>query len=169
MNLAARWLEGIMNLIQGCSELQEAARLAGLLLGCGKSSVTDAVSEQPLYRGERLELLLGAMCKRGNLACAVVADSTGLPLADHLSPVGGNTLAAITSVFGSAIERSSELLNESIAGHIAMDINYTDKLVLRRFLVSGEPYFLLVICPQEADERVEMELTIEQIIAILNQ
>ena len=106
---------------------------------------------------------------------AVDAELLGLdhgvegPLDDVEPLVVAVTPEGVLLALGSAIERSSELLNESIAGHIAMDINYTDKLVLRRFLVSGEPYFLLVICPQEADERVEMELTIEQIIAILNQ
>lgn len=121
------------------------------------------------YRGERLEYILSSMCRRGGLSGAVVADGKGLPLADFNSPVAGEILAAFTSVLGSALERAGQLLGESGAELISMDINYTDKVVLRRFTVAAEPYFLMVICSQELDERTELELSIEQLMAALSE
>ena len=42
--------------------------------------------------------------------------------------------------------------------HMSVDVNFEDKLVFRRFEVASEPYFLLLLAPQEADERAEVEL-----------
>jgi len=121
------------------------------------------------YRGDRLEYALASLCQRGGLIGAVVADGKGLPLADFQSPVGGDRLAAFTSVLGDALERAGQLLGAQGADVIAMDLNYTDKVVLRRFSLDQEPYFLLVVCSQDLDERAEVELSIEQITAILTQ
>lgn len=179
-----------MSLLQGCSELQETVRLVGELMrpkgvqpGGSKPLTTEASSAQLWaateqlagretlprleYRGDRLEYILSSMCRRGGLSGAVIADTQGLPLADFNSPVGGDTLAAFTSVLGNALERAGTLLGESGAELISMDINYTEKIVLRRFPIEGEHYFFLVICPQELDERTEVELSIEQITAVL--
>lgn len=180
-----------MSLLQGCSELQETVRLFEALLKPkveSRSCVSDivvperlvipqpaaavaAAEKAPLmeYRGDRLEYILSSMCRRGGLSGAVVADAKGLPLADFNSPVGGDTLAAFTSVLGNALERAGTLLGESGAELISMDINYTDKIVLRSFHVEGEQYFFLVICPQELDERTEVELSIEQVTAVLTE
>jgi predicted regulator of Ras-like GTPase activity (Roadblock/LC7/MglB family) len=121
------------------------------------------------YRGDRLEYALVSLCERGGLSGAVVADGQGLPLADYQSPVGGEVLAAFTSVLGGALERAGQLLGAQGADIISMDLNYTDKIVLRRFALEGEPYFLLVICSQDLDERTEVELSIDQITAILSE
>ena len=122
---------------------------------------------QLAYRGDRLEHVLASMCSRGGLSGAVVADGQGLPLADFQSPVGGDVLAAFTSVLGGALERAGLLLGAQGAENISMDLNYTDKVVLRRFAHDGEPYFIMVICSQDLDERSEVELSIEQITSIL--
>jgi predicted regulator of Ras-like GTPase activity (Roadblock/LC7/MglB family) len=182
-----------MSLLQGCSELEETVRLvAGLLKPKIALQVTAqaeaAAAELPqkqepvsvaaiaseempilIYRGDRLEYILSTMCLRGGLRGAIVADSKGLPLADFNSPVHGDTLAAFTSVLGNALDRAGTLLGESGADLISMDINYTDKIVLRSFRVDGERYFFMVICSQNLDERVEVELSIEQIIAVLTE
>lgn len=176
-----------MSLLQGCSELQETARLVAELLkvkggepgkvdqaaaatpAMQQPAIHDESAPQMMYRGDRLEFILSSMCRRGDLSGAVVADGKGLPLADYNSPVGGDILAAFTSVLGSALERAATLLGESGAELISMDINYTDKIVLRRFTVAGEPYFLMVICSQSLDERTELELSIEQIITVLTE
>ena len=178
-----------MSLLQGCSELQETVRLFEVLMkpkgGQLSSSVILDSSKQLLpatgqptvletqprleYRGDRLEFILSSMCRRGGLNGAVVADSKGLPLADFNSPVGGDILAAFTSVLGNALERAGTLLGESGAEIISMDINYTEKIVLRRFSIEGDQYFFLVICPQELDERTEVELSIEQVTAVLTE
>lgn len=181
-----------MSLLQGCSELKETVRLFETLLkpkgesrSCAPAMVLPeppviskpavaavaAAEKEPQleYRGDRLEYILSSMCRRGGLSGAVVADAKGLPLADYNSPVGGETLAAFTSVLGNALERAGTLLGESGAELISMDINYTDKIVLRSFRVAGEQYFFLVICPQELDERTEVELSIEQVTAVLTE
>lgn len=178
-----------MSLLQGCSELNETARLAAELLGLAPATPAAAppVTEMPpdtppvqplhrqsaqmptlAYRGDKLEFILSSMCQRGGLGGAVVADSQGLPLADFKSPVGGDTLAAFTSVLGGALERAASLLGATNTELISIDISYTDKIVLRRFNVAGAPYFLLAICPQELDERTELELSIEQLTAVLS-
>lgn len=168
-----------MSLLRGCSELEETARLVRELLrvpappevaGTQEEAAADEErAPQLAYRGDRLEHILSSMCRRGDLTGAVVADAQGLPLADFNSPVGGDNLAAFTSVLGGALERAGVLLGEYGAELISMDINYSDKVVLRRFVVRGAPYFLMVICSQSLDERTELELSIEQLIAVLSE
>jgi hypothetical protein len=119
------------------------------------------------YRGDRLENTLYAMCKRGGFQGAVIADGNGLPLAVYNSPVGDDAIAAFTIVLGDALEKAGRLLDQSDANNISLDINLTDKAVLRRFAISDLPYFMMMICPQDVDERAEAELSIDQIIAIL--
>jgi len=129
----------------------------------------DTISdEEPLYRGDALENTVVAMCKRGGFSGAVVADSDGLSLAVFNSPVDEDALAAFTVVLGDALEKAGKVLNQQDASYISMDINYTDKVVLRRFLLDDEsPFYMMVICRQEIDERDEVELTIDQIRTIL--
>lgn len=181
-----------MSLLQGCSELQETVRLFEVLMrpkaDPGITSLPSAALEssaqlhparvekqtvelQPRleYRGDRLEYILSSMCRRSGLHGAVISNSQGLPLADFNSPVGADTLAAFTSVLGTALERAGTLLGEIGAELISMDINYTEKIVLRRFPIADDQYFILVICPQEVDERTEVELSIEQITAVLTE
>lgn len=179
-------------MLQGCSELQETARLVEELFRhrgsatrcrdlppfperpmCAETPppAPEPFDEMPQlpYRGDRLEYILASLCRRGGLIGAVVADGKGLPLAEFNSPVGGENLAAFTSVLGNALERAGDLLGEHGANVISMDINYTDKVVLRSFNVEEELCFLLVICSQALDERAEVELSIEQITAILTE
>ena len=128
----------------------------------------DTMSDEPLYRGDLLENTVVAMCKRGGFNGAVVADSDGLSLAIFNSPVDEDALAAFTVVLGDALEKAGKVLNQQEANYISMDINYTDKVVLRRFLLDDEsPFYMMVICRQEVDERDEVELSIDQIRTIL--
>ena len=119
------------------------------------------------FRGDRIEKALEIMCRRGEFIGAVIADINGLPLAVYNSPVGTDALAAFTSVLGNALEKAGHLLNQHGADNISMDINYTDKVVLRHFIVAGQDYYLMIVCPQSVDERSEIELSIEQIISIM--
>ncbi|MDM8541355.1 hypothetical protein QUF90_09720 [Desulfococcaceae bacterium HSG9] len=128
----------------------------------------DTMNDEPLYRGDVLENTVVAMCRRGGFSGAVVADSDGLSLAVFNSPVDEDALAAFTVVLGDALEKAGKVLNQQEASYISMDINYTDKIVLRRFLLDDEsPFYMMVICRQEIDERDEVELTIDQIRTIL--
>lgn len=121
------------------------------------------------YRGDRLENTLYIMCKRGGFVGAVLADNSGLPLAVYNSPVTDEAIAAFTTVLGDALEKAGRLLKQTEANTISMDINYTEKAVLRRFLINDSPYFLMTICPQEVDERAEVELSIDQVTSILKK
>lgn len=118
-------------------------------------------------RGQMLEDILSAMCKRSGFMGAVIADRSGLPLAVFNSPVGDDSVAAFTSVLGDALDRAGMLLKQKDANNISMDINYTDKVVLRRFLSAEQPFYLMVICDQAVDERSEVELSIDQVKTVL--
>jgi hypothetical protein len=162
-----------------CSEIQEAALLFKDLLrhapaappaAPGKTApgAEEPPSQKP-YRGDRLEEALVAMCKRGEFSGSVLADNNGLPLAIHNSPVEDDILAAFTSVLGKSLSETGRLLNQPNANNISMDINYMDKVVLRKFFVNDHPYFLMIIAPQDVDERAELELSINYISNILKE
>ncbi len=122
---------------------------------------------QVVYRSDQLHDSLVAMCKRGGFNGAVVADNNGFPLAAYNSPVDDDVIAAFTSVLGMALEQAGQLLDEHEANHIIMNINYTEKAALRQFFIDDAPYFLMIICPQEVDEKSEIELSIDRVTAIL--
>lgn len=119
------------------------------------------------FRGDRLESVLYAMCRRGGFIGALIADNDGLPLAVYNSPIQDEALGAFATILGAALEKAGRLLGQTEANNISVDINYTDKVVLRKFLIREATSFLLIICPQEVDERGEIELSIDQIITIL--
>ncbi len=107
------------------------------------------------------------MCRRGRFSGSIITDGAGLLLADHNCPVEPEVVAACGSVLGEAMKQAGELLRQTGANNISLDINYVDKVSLHRFEVGGLPCFLMVICPQQVDERSEIEVSIEQIRAIL--
>lgn len=150
-------------MLQDYSEIQEAASLFDELIK------QRALVSSELYRGDQLENILVEMCRRAGFNGAVLADTDGLPLAIHNNPVGNEEISAFTTVLGMAMERAGSLLGEYDVNNISLDVNYTDKAVLRKFVVSDTPFFLMIICPQEVDERSEVELTINQITSILAQ
>jgi len=121
------------------------------------------------FRGDKLENALEAMCKRSGFTGAVVADNKGLPLAVFNSPVGADAIAAFTTVLGGALEKAGTLLGQHGAETISMDINYADKVVLRLFMIEQTPYFMMILCPQNVDERGEIELSIKHIVGILTE
>lgn len=131
----------------------------------GELEVVDSPSP---YRGDRLEEALRNLCRRAGFEGAVVADASGLPLAEADSPVDAVRVAAFTSVLGEALSQADQLLGGQAANNVSVDFNYTDKLVLRRFPVDGADFYLAVICPQEVDERGEIELTLEQVTDLLS-
>lgn len=112
--------------------------------------------------------ILGSMCAKGNYYGAIVADKMGLPLASYKSPVAVDLLAAYTTVLGDSLEKAGVLLEQPSANNISLDINDTDKFVMRRFFVLDNTYYLLVVCPQVADVIGEMELAVSQIISGLS-
>ena len=161
------------------SEIQEAAELfndlakpyfiAEQAAPLGGITGTGQQVSQMVYRGDLLEDALVSMCSRGEFSGSVLADNNGLPLAIHNSPVDEDILAAFTSVLGKALAETGRLLNQPNANNISMDINYVDKLVLRKFHVEDKPYFLMIISPQQVDERAELELSVNLISNILKE
>ena len=136
----------------------------------GPASGTDprpSAGASPGFRDDVLEKTLEAMCRRGGMSGAVLADRMGFALAVHNSPVASEALAAFTSVLGYALDQAGTLLGETNAESIAIDINYTDKAVLRRFNVADNALFMMVLCPQSVDERSEVEVTVEELSQIL--
>jgi hypothetical protein len=119
------------------------------------------------FRGDRLENVLYAMCRRGGFSGAVVSDSTGLPLAVFNSPVDNERIAAFTSILGDTMAKAGDFLEAYGAEYISMDINYEDKVVVRRFFYTEMEMYLMVLCAQSMDERAEVEMSIEQIVSIL--
>lgn len=114
-----------------------------------------------------LEQALERMCKRGSFQASVLADKSGLLLATYNSPVEGDIMAAFTSIMGESMAQAATLLRQPNANNISMDINYLDKIILRKFSIDDVPYFLLIISPQQVDERAEVELSITQLSDIL--
>lgn len=126
-----------------------------------------AAPRQPIYRAERVRQLLADMCKRGGFSGAVLADRSGLALAEFNSPLDVDALAAFASVVGGTLEQAEKLLGKRDANNLALDINYVEKIVVRRFILAQQPAFLLLICPQSIDERSEVELSTDLIVAVL--
>jgi hypothetical protein len=161
------------------SEIQEAAVLFNDLLKDftipGSAALTSRYTgtgervSPHVYRGDLLEEALISMCRRGDFTGSVLADNNGLPLAIYNSPVEADALAAFTSILGRSLEETGRLFDQPDANNISIDINYIDKVVLRKFPVNDEPYFVMVISPQEVDVRAELELSINHISAILKE
>ena len=124
-----------------------------------------ALAEPPdlAYRSDRLEWVLSSMCRRAGFIGGVVADDDGLALAAYNSPVSADRVAAFTTVLGAALARAGQLLGELEANNLSLDINFTDKAVLRRFAAAGRVYSLIVLCAQGTDVRSEIEVSIDQL------
>lgn len=147
--------------LRDSSEVQEAATLLGQIL------LETKESELGSNRGERLERTLALLCSRARFTGAAVADGQGLALAAYNCPYDMEALSAFAAIMGEAIVRAGDTIGHAEADALSLDVNFTDKLVVRRFPVGDQTCLLLVLCPQELDERSEMELSIEQISTII--
>ncbi len=100
------------------------------------------------FRGDRLESVLFAMCKRGGFSGSVIVDSNGLPLAVYNSPVAEELAAAFAMILGEAMEKGANLLKQIDANHMSVDINYLEKAVVRKFAINDAPYYLMPYAPR---------------------
>ena len=119
------------------------------------------------FHGGVLENILRNMCDNSQMHGAVIADEMGFPLANYKNPVATEALAAFTSVLDESLQKACSLLELESANNISMEINESDKLVLRKFDVLGSTYFLLVVCPLETEPFGEMALAVAKIRTIL--
>jgi len=120
---------------------------------------------EPALHSDLYEDILSSLCSKGNSYGAVVADKMGLPLASYQSPLSVDALAAYTTVLGDSLEKAYVILDQPNANNISLDINDTDKFVMRKFMVLDSTYYLLVACPQVSDVLGEMEIAVSRIVS----
>jgi chromosome partitioning protein len=111
--------------------------------------------------------ILEKMCSAGGFYGAIIADSMGFPLADFSSPLAVDTLAAFSSVLGDSLVKAGSMLEQEGANNISMDMNDTDKIVLRSFVVHDSLFYLLAVCPQEVNAPGEMQAAVTAIVDVL--
>ncbi|PID76068.1 MAG: hypothetical protein CSB23_00200 [Deltaproteobacteria bacterium] len=121
------------------------------------------------FTEERLEKLLANLCQQSSFQSAVVADSKGLPIGGINTPVAMEVLAAFSSVLGDVLDRVPNFFEQYEPGNISLDINYVDKVVVKKFLLEEEFFYLLILCSQDIDERAYIELFSEQITKVLKR
>ncbi|TKB06106.1 hypothetical protein [Desulforhopalus sp. IMCC35007] len=121
------------------------------------------------FMGDKLENLLAKLCQQSGFQSATVADEQGLPIGGVNTPVDLNVLAAFSSVLGGVIDKVPYFLEQHNANNISVDINYVDKAVVQKFLIGEVPFFLLIICSQDIDERAYIELFSDQITRLLKR
>ena len=119
------------------------------------------------FMGDKLENLLAKLCQQSGFQSALVADEQGLPIGAVNTPVEINVLAAFSSVLGGVIDKVPYFFEQYNANNISVDINYVDKAVVQKFLIGEVPFFLLIICSQDIDERAYIELFSDQITRLL--
>lgn len=147
--------------LRDSSELKEAAALLGAIIQDTREASRSAT------RGDRLRQTLERLCARAHLRGAAVADAHGLPLASHDFPYSVDAIGALASVMGEAMAKVQSVTRDGEAVSVAIDIGFADKLVARRFGSEDETYFILAVCPQDLDERGELELSIEEIRSVV--
>ena len=152
-----------MQRLRDSSELKEATGLLDEMLKQQTAFRTSASAR----RGERLVASLRLMCDRAGFRSALVIDGNGLPLAVHEAAFSSESVAALSVVLDASLKRVSQMLGAGELVHLTIDVNYEDKLVFRRFEVAADPYFLVLVAPQDADERAEVELSIDQLANII--
>ncbi len=120
------------------------------------------------FRDNKLEDILSDMCRRSGMIGALLADINGLPVAAYRSPVENEVFAAFASVLGETMDKVGYFLDQHDANYIAVDINYADKAVVKKFLIDDAIFYLIVIVPKHINERGEMDYTIERLNNVLS-
>ena len=141
------------------------ARIEGQLFESPTPSLDEARAAELGLHSDVYEDILSSLCSKGNSYGAVVADKMGLPLASYQSPLSVDALAAYTTVLGDSIDKAYVILDQPNANNISLDINDTDKFVMRKFKVLDNTYYLLVVCPQVSDVLGEMEIAVSRIVS----
>ncbi len=127
----------------------------------------DNESTESAFTSDKLEKLLENLCRQSGFQSAVIADEKGLPISGINTPVSIDVLAAFSAVLGDVLDKVPHFLDQYESGNISLDINYVDKMVVQKFLIDEEHFYLLIICSQDIDERAYIELFSEQISKIL--
>jgi hypothetical protein len=144
--------------LRDSSEIKEAASLLSGLLGEQSSG---------RFREVKLDRAIAALCDRAGFSSAAVVDERGLPIAVRSTAFPADNLAAFTAILGDALVRAAGVLGKGAPTSLSVDVDYTSKAFVRRFVVRDLPYLLVVFCPQDVDAQPEIELAIEPLAAIL--
>jgi hypothetical protein len=126
-----------------------------------------------LSREQVIQGILESMCRRGGFQGAVIADDRGLILAEFNCPLSADAVAACSSILGEPMKQAGGRVEHAESRpNIDQAINKiadVDKIVMRQFQMDHEPYYLIVISPQDVDERSELEVTIDQLLSVLTR
>ncbi|MBU0673419.1 MAG: ParA family protein [Proteobacteria bacterium] len=120
-------------------------------------------------KNDKIHEILVDLCDNGECHGALVADEMGFLLADYHTPLAVDSLAAYSSVLGEALVKADSLIDMPEANNLVLDMNDADKIVLRWCSILGERYFLMAICPQEADVLGEIEHAAGKIVSELSE
>ncbi len=144
--------------LRDSSEIKEAASLLEGLLG-----------EQATgrYREAKLERALAALCERASFSAAAIVDERGLPIAARTGSMPADAVAAFATILGDALVRAAGVLGKGSPMGFSIELDYSSKALVRRFVVREVPYLLVAFCPQEVDAQPEIELAVEPLAAIL--
>ncbi len=134
----------------------------------GLRSESAAQGESEDDGADRLQQELELICRRSGFSGAVVTDDLGLPFAAVNPPVSTEDLSAFCSVLGQALDKAGAVIGHSGAEFLCLDIDYEQKVVLRRFAVGKESCLLMVTCQQDVDERSEIEISIARLSETLS-
>ena len=152
-----------METLRDSSEIKEAAALFGELFSDRRAA---AITPQR-SREQRLAQALRMMAERSGISYAAVVDERGLPLAAHGDALTDSAVGAFVTLASDCLGKIAGIVESWDIRHVAYDIGYTDKAVVRAFTVGDKPFYLIIICGQDTDERSEVELSIEAISAIV--
>jgi len=133
----------------------------------GREREVRVTAVQEWSRGDRLQNILALFCEREGLTGALVTDSNGLPLAASSSVAASENLAAFSTVLGDVLTKASSYLGQDDASDVSLDINASQKVVLRRFDLEGRPCYLLVLCAAVCEPRRAMREAIPGIVSTL--
>ncbi len=120
------------------------------------------------FRDNKLEDILGDMCRQGGMIGSLLADINGLPIASYRSPVDNEVFAAFASVLGETMDKAGYFLDQHDANYISVDINYADKAVVKKFIIDDAIFYLIIITPKHINERGQVEYTIEKLKNVLS-
>jgi hypothetical protein len=118
-------------------------------------------------RGKQLQGILATLCERAGLTGALITDNGGLAVAASSSLSATENLAAFSTVLGDVLHKAGSYLGQDDASDVSLDINATQKVVLRCFTLEERPFYLLVLCAAASDPREAMREAIPEIVAIL--
>ncbi|MBU0484885.1 MAG: ParA family protein [Proteobacteria bacterium] len=145
-------------------------------VAAGKTVVPQPFADEPGGAGDidglglysdQMVGILDRMCKQGGAYGGVVADEMGFPVAFNKVPVDVDSFAAFAPLLGETLTKAIDIMELQEANNISMEINETDKIIFRRFEITGNTYYLLAISPQEADMVGEMIVAEIEIINAL--